>query len=102
MKREIRMRALKSQDPNPKLQPLPTAKSQGQIPRRNPKAKSQAGPPSPLGFGIWRLGLGFGVWEWLELGIWILGFEQESPQERFGQPAVDRNDVPGRLGTLVA
>src|SRR5687768_11278530 len=59
---------------------IPSSKSQApttpndQIP--SVKAQSQ---PNAKPHGIWELGvgLGFGDWAWLELGIWILGFVKD-------------------------
>ena len=70
---------IKSQAPNPKLQPLPTTKSQSKLPTPNSQTR---GPIAAIlrgsRVGIWRFGGSFGTWEWLELGIWSLGFDADT------------------------
>src|SRR5687767_5233740 len=62
------MRLVKSQDPNSKSQPLPTAKSQSGL---QPADEARW----EWGVGSWELGLGVGIWEWLGFGAWSLGFD---------------------------
>ena len=61
----------KSQAPssNPNHSQLPT-----------PNSNAQPSTLGTLAFGSWELRLGFGSWEWLELGSWSLGLLKRSPK----------------------
>ena len=74
--RDVAVRHVKSQAPNPKSQPLPHPKSQGRNPKSEiPSPKSQTSPNCQIrranrkwlmgGVGSWELVSGFGMWEWL-------------------------------------
>src|SRR5687767_14701408 len=94
----------KLQIPNPNHSQRPTPKVNSQRP--TPKATSQlpnSSRPAPrnlssLEIGGWDFELGFGAWEWLELGAWDLGFDPYNISMLFGPPSPDL--MPGALNAV--